>query len=71
MKIKMSDNCGTCKYSFTVQMNMGCRAHPPTLFTGIEPDMIMGGQPRMSVRSMFPPVTGDFWCGEYQPKDKE
>ena len=65
------ENCSTCKFSFIVGMDMGCRRYPPTVMQTVQPDVLRGGTPRMVIQSMSPPTSKNGWCGEYQLKVTE
>jgi hypothetical protein len=58
------DTCASCRFVLADRTGSVCRREPP------KPALVMTGQtaqgPVLDVRSMWPPVRMEWWCGEYR-----
>jgi hypothetical protein len=55
----MKPSCAKCKFSFEGEGVMACRRYPPAVYEVAQ----QGGA---AIRSQFPIVRVDFYCGEFR-----
>jgi len=72
-------NCGNCRFWVKQKMNGQCRRYPPTGCGSLVPTKagisLSPKQQQMTLSplqfTVCPATTEDYWCGDFEPKEKE